>query len=322
MTEPAPPPGGDPTRPGTGPDAGGPPPVSPWAGPDAAGSQPGPGSAEGASPETTPRGYAPAPVPPQSTPPGSWPPAGPYPPAPPGPPPHHAGYGFPGAPRPSTPPGSPSHHAGYGAGPSTPPGSPAPHAGYGTPPAPGPHSSAPAGWPASGAYPGQQPVPGGGWAGPGSAPAGGGWGSVSPAAVPPPPREAPRPPKRVDAVPGTPFGVVHLDVPPVTSGLAIGSLVTGIASILVSLLVLCFGVAGPNYGGAWAAGAFTVLGAIAGTAAVVAGLLARRQIRRPAPPPAVRFTGRGLAVAGLSCGGVGLLVSLGGLALALVVQIT
>ncbi|WP_091322244.1 hypothetical protein [Micromonospora chersina] len=140
--------------------------------------------------------------------------------------------------------------------------------------------------------------------------------------MPPPPREAPRPPKRVDAVPGTPFGVVHLDVPPVTSGLAIGSLVIGIASILVSLLVLCFGVAGPNYGGAWAAGAFTVLGAIAGTAAVVAGLLARRQIRRPAPPPAVRFTGRGLAVAGLSCGGVGLLVSLGGLALALVVQIT
>ncbi|MEU1684527.1 hypothetical protein [Micromonospora sp. NPDC005707] len=140
--------------------------------------------------------------------------------------------------------------------------------------------------------------------------------------MPPPPREAPRPPKRVDAVAGTPFGVVHLDVPPVTSGLAIGSLVIGIASILVSLLVLCFGVAGPNYGGAWAAGAFTVLGVIAGTAAVVAGLLARRQIRRPAPPPAVRFTGRGLAVAGLSCGGVGLLVSLAGLVLALVVQIT
>jgi hypothetical protein len=140
--------------------------------------------------------------------------------------------------------------------------------------------------------------------------------------VPPPPREAPRPPKRVDAVPGTPFGVVHLDVPPVTSGLAIGSLVIGIAAILVSLLVLCFGVAGPNYGGAWAAGAFTVLGVIAGTAAVVAGLLARRQIRRPAPPPAVRFTGRGLALAGVSCGGVGLLLSLAGLVLALVVQIT
>lgn len=315
MTEPAPPPGGEPTRPGTGPDAG-------------------PAEGSGTSPETTPRGYAPAPVPPrsawpgstspqsapqQSAPPGSWPPAGPYPPAPPGFPPHRGGHSLPGAGS-STPP----HHAGYGSAPSTPPGSPSHHGGHGGPPVPGPHSgpSAPVGWPGSGAYPGNQPAPGAGWAAPGSAPAGGGWGSAPPASLPPPPREAPRPPKRVDAVPGTPFGVVHLDVPPVTSGLAIGSLVTGIASILVSLLVLCFGVAGPNYGGAWAAGAFTVLGAIAGTAAVVAGLLARRQIRRPAPPPAVRFTGRGLAVAGLSCGGVGLLVSLGGLALALVVQIT
>ncbi|WP_167604503.1 hypothetical protein [Micromonospora auratinigra] len=116
--------------------------------------------------------------------------------------------------------------------------------------------------------------------------------------------------------------MVHLDVPPVTSGLAIGSLVTGIASILVSLLVFCFGIAGPDYGGAWAAGAFAVLGGIAGTAAIVAGLLSRRQIRRPAPPPAVRFAGRGLAVAGLSCGGVGLLLSLLGLGVALVVQIT
>ncbi|WP_091202650.1 hypothetical protein [Micromonospora narathiwatensis] len=121
-------------------------------------------------------------------------------------------------------------------------------------------------------------------------------------------------------MPGTPFGVVHLDVPPVTSGLAVGSLVSGIASILVSVLVFCFGLSGPRAGGAWAAGAFTVLGALAGGAAIVAGLLARRQIRRPAPPPAVRFTGNGLAVTGLSCGGVGLLLSLVGLALALALQ--
>ncbi|MFJ8580291.1 hypothetical protein [Micromonospora sp. NPDC093277] len=122
-------------------------------------------------------------------------------------------------------------------------------------------------------------------------------------------------------MPGTPFGVVHLDVPPVASGLAVGSLVSGIASILVSVLVFCFGLSGPSLGGAWAAGAFTVLGGLAGTAAIVAGLLARRQIRRPAPPPAVRFTGNGLAVAGLSCGGVGLLLSLVGLVLALVLQL-
>ncbi|MEH0843215.1 hypothetical protein V6U81_12585 [Micromonospora sp. CPCC 205711] len=138
--------------------------------------------------------------------------------------------------------------------------------------------------------------------------------------MPAPPAEPPRPPQRVEPVPGTPFGVVHLDVPAVTSGPAVGSLVAGVVSILVSLLVLCFGVGGARYGGAWAAGAFTVPGVLAGTAAVVAGLFARRQIRRPAPPPAVRFTGRGLATAGIACGGVGLLLSLMGLGLALLLQ--
>ncbi|MEV4492171.1 hypothetical protein AB0K04_18895 [Micromonospora coxensis] len=138
--------------------------------------------------------------------------------------------------------------------------------------------------------------------------------------LPPPPQETPRPPKRVDAVPGTPFGVVHLDVPAVTSGPAVGSLVAGIGSILVSLVVICFGIGGARLGGAWAAGAFTVPGSLAGAAAIVAGLLARRQIRRAAPPPAVRFTGSGIAVAGISCGAVGLLFSLLGLGLALLLQ--
>ncbi|MEU4775296.1 hypothetical protein [Micromonospora sp. NPDC023644] len=142
--------------------------------------------------------------------------------------------------------------------------------------------------------------------------------------MPPPPREAARPPKRVDPVAGTPFGVVHLDVPPVTSGLAVGSLVAGIASTLVALLVICVGAVGGVDGGvdgAWAAGAFTVLGVLAGAGAVVAGLLGMRQIRRPAAPPAVRFTGRGLAVAGVGCGGAGLLLSLLGLGLALLLAL-
>ncbi|MFG3705443.1 hypothetical protein ACGF7U_12010 [Micromonospora sp. NPDC047670] len=138
--------------------------------------------------------------------------------------------------------------------------------------------------------------------------------------TPPPPREPARPPKRVEAVAGTPFGVVHLDVPPVTSGLAVGSLVAGIVSVLVALLVVCFGAAA-GMGGAWAAGAFTVLGVLAGAGAVLAGLFGLRQIRRVAPPPAVRFTGRGLAVAGVSCGGAGLLLSLLGLGLALLVAL-
>ncbi|MEV6800129.1 hypothetical protein AB0M91_17520 [Micromonospora rifamycinica] len=139
--------------------------------------------------------------------------------------------------------------------------------------------------------------------------------------MPPPPPDAPRAPKRVDPVPGTPFAVVYLDVPAVTSGPAVGSLIAGVVSILVSFLVICFGVGGAQLGGAWAAGAFTVPGMLAGGAAIVAGLLARRQIRRAAPPPAVRFTGRGLATAGISCGGVGLLLSLSGLGLALLVQL-
>ncbi|MER7890291.1 hypothetical protein ABTX15_10740 [Micromonospora sp. NPDC094482] len=126
----------------------------------------------------------------------------------------------------------------------------------------------------------------------------------------------------MEPVPGTPYGVVHLDVPPVTSGLAVGALVVGIVSILVSVLVICFGVTGSSWTGVWAAGAFTLLGSLTGAGAIVAGLLAMRQIRRPAPPPAVRFSGRGLAVAGVSCGGAGLLLSLLGLGLALLVSLT
>ncbi|MBM0275955.1 hypothetical protein [Micromonospora tarensis] len=123
-------------------------------------------------------------------------------------------------------------------------------------------------------------------------------------------------------MPGTPFGVVHLDVAPVTSGLAIGSLVAGIASVLVSLLVICFGVAFVDEGGAWASGAFAALGVLAGAAAVVTGLVGQRQIRRPAAAATVRFTGRGLAMAGISCGAAGVLLSLLGLGLALLLAFT
>ena len=62
-------------------------------------------------------------------------------------------------------------------------------------------------------------------------------------------------PERVDQVTGTGFGLVQFQVAPITSGLAIGSLVAGIASILVSLAVVCFGVAGAQEGwGGWVAG--------------------------------------------------------------------
>jgi hypothetical protein len=140
--------------------------------------------------------------------------------------------------------------------------------------------------------------------------------------VPPPPREAWHRPRRLDAVPGTPFGVLQLDVPPLTSGLAIGGLVAGIASILLSLVVICFGLAGASAGwGPWAAGAFALLAGLVGAAGVVLGALARRQIGRARPAPAVQFTGRGLALAGLICAAVGLALTVAAFALAMLVQL-
>ncbi|MGA5301244.1 hypothetical protein ACPCHT_15040 [Nucisporomicrobium flavum] len=113
-------------------------------------------------------------------------------------------------------------------------------------------------------------------------------------------------PERVEPVPGTQFGLVQLRVAPITSGQAIGSLIAGIASILVATLVLCFGVAGSAQGwGGIVAGAFALLGGLAGGGAIAVGLIAQRQIKRSGQAGRVRFTGRGVAIAGISCGGAG-----------------
>jgi hypothetical protein len=144
-----------------------------------------------------------------------------------------------------------------------------------------------------------------------------------PAAVPPPPPAGRWLPQRVDPLPGTEFGLVQLQVSPITSGLAIGSLIAGLGSILVSLLVLCFGLAGSSAGwGGWVAGAFTVLGVAVGGGAVTLGLVARRQIRRPGQTGQVRFTGRGLAIAGISCGAGGVGIALVSLALTLLLELS
>jgi len=112
---------------------------------------------------------------------------------------------------------------------------------------------------------------------------------------------------RIEPVPGTEFGVAYASVPPVVSGLAVGSLVAGIGSILVALVVTCFGLVGARDGwGAWTAGAFALLALLASAVAIMLGVLARRQIAAPAPASAVRYSGRGIVVAGVSCGGVGL----------------
>ena len=46
--------------------------------------------------------------------------------------------------------------------------------------------------------------------------------------MPASPRDSWQALRRVDPVPGTPFGLVYLDVAPVTSGPAVAALVTGI----------------------------------------------------------------------------------------------
>jgi len=143
------------------------------------------------------------------------------------------------------------------------------------------------------------------------------------APVPPPPPSGRWRPERVEPVPGTEFALLQLRVEPLTSGLAIGSLLAGIAAILVSLLVLCFGLVGADAGwGALVAGAFTLLSVIGGVGAMVVGLAARRQIRGSGDSGQVRFTGRGIAVAGISCGAAGAGIALAALALSVVLQLS
>jgi hypothetical protein len=142
-----------------------------------------------------------------------------------------------------------------------------------------------------------------------------------PAPVPPPSPSGRWQPERVDPVPGTEFGLVQLRVLPITSGLAIGSLIAGIGSILVSFLVLCFGLEGAKGGwGGWVSGAFTLLSVVFGAGAVALGVVSRRQIRGSGQTGHVRFTGKGMAIAGIICGSAGAGIALLSLALAVVLQ--
>src|SRR5262249_18482208 len=146
---------------------------------------------------------------------------------------------------------------------------------------------------------------------------------AQPSYVPPPPPSGRWQPERVEPVPGTEFRLVQLRIMPITSGLAVGSLIAGIASIIVSFLVLCFGVWGAKGGwGGWVSGAFTLLSVVVGAGAITLGLVSRRQIRRSGHTGQVRFTGGGMAIAGLSCGCAGAGIALLSLALALVLQLS
>lgn len=107
---------------------------------------------------------------------------------------------------------------------------------------------------------------------------------------------------RIDLVQGTPFGVAYPLIQATPSGPAIGSLVAGIASIFVGLMVTCLGLAGAAEGwGPVAGGAFTILATFLGLGAIGLGVFAMRQVRRAGRLVA----GRGMAVTGVVLGSVG-----------------
>lgn len=88
------------------------------------------------------------------------------------------------------------------------------------------------------------------------------------------------------------------------SGPAIGALVTGIVSLLVTMLVAVFGLIAAQSGvGALVGGAFAVLAAALGGAGVGLGLVGLRQMRTGG------VRGRGMAIAGVICGGVAILLT-------------
>jgi hypothetical protein len=152
---------------------------------------------------------------------------------------------------------------------------------------------------------------------------------VPPAASPPPPpREAIRRPIRVEPVPDTQYGLAIYGQPPTVSGPAIGSLVAGIASILVSLIVSCLalvetGAAEQNAGtGALVGGAFAVLAACLGIAGIGLGLAGMRQTKQARLAAAGAVNGRGLAVGGLVCGSVGLGIAACSLGVAVLIAVS
>ena len=120
------------------------------------------------------------------------------------------------------------------------------------------------------------------------------------------PDEGLLPPVGDAAMPGTPYRLALVGLPRTLSGPAAASLPLGIASILVSLVVICFAAVGVQDGwGPAVAGAFAVLSGFAGIGAIILGQIGLGQARR-APG---RITGRGPAIAGIVCAIVGLVAS-------------
>src|SRR5262249_45466042 len=104
--------------------------------------------------------------------------------------------------------------------------------------------------------------------------------------------------------PGGDFLLAYPSVSPVRSGIATGSLICGLASLPLTVIVLCFGVVGASDGwGLAVAGAFAALGTFSGLTGVGLGVMALGQVRRSAK----EMAGRGIAFGGLCGGGIGLL---------------
>ena len=152
--------------------------------------------------------------------------------------------------------------------------------------------------------------------------------------VAPPPREAWQRPVRVEPVPGTPYGLAIYGAPTATSGPAIGALVTGIAAVTVSFVVLCLGLAGVQDGwGAPVSGALAILATFLGVGAIGLGVVGVRHTggRTPATgvaptgvesPPVAAIRGRGLAVAGIICGATAVGLTLVSFAAVLAVHVS
>lgn len=119
----------------------------------------------------------------------------------------------------------------------------------------------------------------------------------------------------MEPVPGTGFGLAIFGSPPTTSGPSVGSLGAGMAAIVVALLVACFGLSAAASEDQTASslalvgGAFAVLAGFLGVAGVGLGLAGLRQHRRARPAEDGPVRGRGLAIAGIACGGVGLVIT-------------
>jgi hypothetical protein len=117
------------------------------------------------------------------------------------------------------------------------------------------------------------------------------------------PDEALLPPVATAAVPGTSYQLAIVGLPRAVSGPAAASLPAGIGSILVSFVVGCFALLGAQDGwGTAVSGAFALLATFAGIAAISLGAAGARQARH-APD---RITGRGVAMAGIVCGFIGI----------------